>query len=81
MKATVFGTTKCVWCDRVSVMLKDAKIEVNKIDISESKDNLKRMKAYVGKTKINTVPQVVIDDKFIGGYTEVERFINHLPKE
>ena len=81
MKSTVFGTTKCVWCDRVSVMLKDAKIEVNKIDISESKDNLKRMKAYVGKTKINTVPQVVIDDKFIGGYTEVERFINHLPKE
>ena len=81
MKATVFGTTKCVWCDRVSVMLKDAKIEVNKIDISESKDNLKRMKAYVGKTKINTVPQVVIDDIFIGGYTEVERFINHLPKE
>ena len=81
MKAIVFGTTKCVWCDRVSVMLKDAKIEVDKIDISESKDNLKQMKAYVGKTKMNTVPQVVIDNQFIGGYTEVERFINHLPKE
>jgi glutaredoxin len=81
MKAIVFGTTKCVWCDRVSVMLKDAKIEVDKIDISESKDNLKQMKAYVGKTKMNTVPQVVIDNEFIGGYTEVERFINHLPKE
>jgi glutaredoxin len=80
MKAIVFGTTKCVWCDRVSVMLKDAKIEVDKIDISESKDNLKQMKAYVGKTKMNTVPQVVIDNEFIGGYTEVERFINHLPK-
>ena len=78
MKAIVFGTTKCVWCDRVSVMLKDAKIEVNKIDISESKDNLKQMKAHVGKTKMHTVPQVVIDDEYIGGYTEVERFINHL---
>ena len=81
MKAVVFSTTKCVWCDRVSVMLKDAKIEVDKIDISESKDNLKQMKAHVGKTKMNTIPQVVIDDQFIGGYTEVERFINHLPKE
>ena len=78
MKAIVFGTTKCVWCDRVSVMLKDAKIEVDKIDISESKDNLKQMKAHVGKTKMHTVPQVVIDDEYIGGYTEVERFINHL---
>ena len=76
MKATVFGTTKCVWCDRVEVMLKDAKIEVNKIDVTESQDNFKQMKAHAGKT--NTVPQVVIDDEYIGGYTEVERFINHL---
>ena len=38
------------------------------------------MKAHAGKN-VNTVPQVVIDDKFIGGYTEVERFINHLPKK
>ena len=78
MKATVFGTTKCVWCDRVEVMLKDAKIEVNKIDVTESQDNFKLMKAHVGKTKHNTVPQVVIDGEYIGGYTEVERFINHL---
>ena len=80
MKAVVFSTTKCVWCDRVTSMLKDAKIEVSKIDITESQDNFKQMKAHAGKN-VNTVPQVVIDDKFIGGYTEVERFINHLPKK
>ena len=77
MKAVVFGTTKCVWCDRVESMLKDASIEVDKIDITESQDNFKQMKAQAGKG-VNTVPQVVIDDKFVGGYTEVERFINHL---
>jgi glutaredoxin len=58
-------------------MLKDAKIEVDKIDITESQDNFKQMKAHAGKN-VNTVPQVVIDDEFVGGYTEVERFINHL---
>ena len=77
MKAVVFSTTKCVWCDRVESMLKDASIEVDKIDITESQDNFKQMKAQAGKG-VNTVPQVVIDDKFVGGYTEVERFINHL---
>jgi glutaredoxin len=77
MKAVVFSTTKCVWCDRVESMLKDASIEVDKIDITESQDNFKQMKAHAGKG-VNTVPQVVIDDKFVGGYTEVERFINHL---
>jgi len=28
--------------------------------------------------KVTTVPQVIIDGKYIGGYTEVERFLNRL---
>ena len=77
MKATVYGTPRCSWCDRVSKMLGENEIEVEKIDVSESKENLKLMKAVAGKTT-TTVPQVVIDGKFVGGYTEVERFINRL---
>ena len=77
MKATVYGTPRCSWCDRVSKMLGENEIEVEKIDVSESKENLKLMKAVAGKTT-TTVPQVIIDGKFVGGYTEVERFINRL---
>jgi glutaredoxin len=50
---------------------------VEKIDVSESKENLKSMKGAAGKN-VSTVPQVIIDGKFVGGYTEVERFINRL---
>ena len=35
------------------------------------------MQKFAGK-KVVTVPQVIIDGNFIGGYTEVERFINRL---
>ena len=77
MKATVYGTPRCSWCDRVSKMLGENEIEVEKIDVSESKENLKLMKSVAGKTT-TTVPQVIIDGKFVGGYTEVERFINRL---
>ena len=77
MKATVYGTPRCSWCDRVSKMLGENEIEVEKIDVSESKENLKLMKKVAGKTT-TTVPQVIIDGKFVGGYTEVERFINRL---
>jgi glutaredoxin len=77
MKAIMYGTPKCLWCDRVTKMLNNSEIEVEKIDVSESKENLKLMKAVAGKTT-TTVPQVVIDGKFVGGYTEVERFINRL---
>jgi len=77
MKAIVYGTPRCSWCDRVSKMLNNSEIEVEKIDVSESKENLKLMKSVAGKTT-TTVPQVIIDGKFVGGYTEVERFINRL---
>ena len=75
MKAIVYGTSKCSWCDKVANMLGDNEIEVEKIDVSESKENLKSMKGAAGKS-VTTVPQVIIDGKFVGGYTEVERFIN-----
>ncbi|SVE20558.1 uncharacterized protein METZ01_LOCUS473412 [marine metagenome] len=77
MKAIMYGTSKCVWCDRVAKMLNNSEIEVEKIDVSESKENLKSMKGVAGKNT-TTVPQVVIDGNFVGGYTEVERFINRL---
>ena len=77
MKAIVYGTSKCSWCDRVASMLNNSKIEVEKIDVSESKENFQSMKNAVGKNA-TTVHQVVIDGKFVGGYTEVERFINRL---
>ena len=77
MKAIVYGTSKCSWCDRVANMLNNSEIEVEKIDVSESKENFQSMKVAAGKS-VTTVPQVIIDGKFVGGYTEVERFINRL---
>ena len=77
MKAIVYGTSKCSWCDKVANMLNNSEIEVEKIDVSESKEHFQSMKKAAGKS-ISTVPQVVIDGKFVGGYTEVERFINRL---
>ena len=77
MEAKMYSTPRCGWCDRVTKMLDENEIEVEKIDVSESKENLKLMKKVAGKTT-TTVPQVVIDGNFVGGYTEVERFINRL---
>ena len=77
MKAIMYGTSKCSWCDRVANMLNNNEIEVDKIEVSESIENLKSMKEAAGKN-VNTVPQVIIDGKYVGGYTEVERFINRL---
>ena len=75
MEAKIYGTSKCGWCDRVAKMLEDREVNVEKIDVSGSKDLLKEMQKAAGE-KVTTVPQVIIDGKYVGGYTEVERYIN-----
>ena len=73
MKAIVYSTSKCVWCDRVVTLLKEKHIETEKIDVSEE-GKLQEMQESAG-AKVNTVPQVIIDGVHIGGYTETERYI------
>ena len=77
MEAKMYSTSRCVWCDRVAKMLEQYEINVEKVDISGDKGLLKEMQAAAGQ-KVNTVPQVIIDGKYVGGYTEVERFLNRI---
>jgi glutaredoxin 1/glutaredoxin 3 len=77
MDAKVYSTSTCTWCDRVVKNLTESGIEVEKIDISGDKKLFKQMSEDVGK-KVSTVPQVIVDDVYIGGYTETERFIKNL---
>ena len=77
MKAKMYSTARCIWCDRVAKMLEENEVIVEKIDISGDKTLMKEMQKAAGK-KVTSVPQVIIDGKFVGGYTEVERFINRL---
>ena len=74
MDAIVYGTSKCVWCDNVAKDLKNADIDITKVDVTDA-DNLAEMKKFAGEDA-RTVPQVVIDGKHIGGYTETERYLN-----
>ena len=77
MEAKVYSTPRCSWCDRVAKMLEDREVNVEKIDVSGSKDLLKEMQKAAGE-KVTTVPQVIIDGKYIGGFTEVERYLNRI---
>ena len=77
MDAKVYSTSTCTWCDRVVKELTNSGIVVEKIDISGDKKLFTQMSVDVGK-KVSTVPQVIIDGKYIGGYTDTERFIKNL---
>ena len=76
MDATVYGTKTCTWCEQVIRALKKHTTSITKIDVSEA-DNLEEMKKFAGEDA-RTVPQVVINGKYIGGYTEVDRYLRSL---
>ena len=73
MNAIIYGTDKCTWCNKVANTLLDAGIDITKIDVTDA-DNLAEMKKFAGEDA-RTVPLVVVDGKYIGGYTETERFL------
>ena len=74
MDAVVYGTEDCGWCALVVRTLKKHTTSVTKINVRED-DNLAEMKKFAGEDT-KSVPQVVIDGKYIGGYTETERYLN-----
>ena len=77
MEAKVYSTPRCSWCDRVARMLEEHGSTIEKIDVSESKELLKEMQKAAGE-KVTTVPQVVVDGKYVGGFTETERYLNRI---
>ena len=79
MKAIIYGTGKCVWCDKVAKDLESAGVDMTKVDVSEP-ENLDEMLKIAGEDA-KTVPQVVIDGEHIGGYTETERFLSALKRK
>ncbi len=76
MDAVVYGTEDCGWCESVVRSLKKHTTSVTKVNVREP-DNLAEMKKFAGEDA-KSVPQVVIDGRYIGGYTETERYLNIL---
>ena len=72
MKATVYTGQSCIWCDRVKALLKENNYSIEEIQVNG--DILKDLQTRFNKV-IRTVPQVIIDDIFIGGFNEVENLM------
>jgi glutaredoxin 3 len=84
MKAEVWSKTTCPWCDRAKTILTQLNIPYVEFIISAGFDENtpKPNQRYVTKAELleklptaKTVPQIWIDDKHIGGCTDLEEAI------
>tara|TARA_X000000950_G_scaffold65949_1_gene81187 strand:- start:247 stop:465 length:219 start_codon:yes stop_codon:yes gene_type:complete len=68
----VYGTRICLYCDKAENLLKTKDLPFEKIYIDEDDD----AKSYIVEQGFKTVPQIWLDDKWIGGYDDLARFLN-----
>ena len=76
MKVTIYGREKCSWCSKAKNLV-DKLFQSQTIDSYEYIDYQKQnMSAKdlseIAGTQVKTVPIILLDGNYIGGYTELE---------
>ena len=64
----MYTKTYCPYCDRAKALLAHYNASVIEINVE---DDLDAFQALCQNTKMKTVPQIFIDDHFIGGYDQL----------
>jgi len=67
-KVVVYTFATCPFCVRVKRLLNNKGVEFTEIEISGDTNKLNELEQQTG---CSTVPQVFVDDKFIGGCDDV----------
>ena len=70
----IYGTTNCTYCDRAKILLAMKEKEYTFINVAENDDVTA---AFFKKfPNVKTVPQIMEDDKYIGGYQELREWLS-----
>ena len=72
MKATVWSKDHCPFCDQAKNLLKMKGIEFEEKKIGHGYTKEQLLEAV---PTARTVPQIFIDDQFIGGFTELKQHL------
>jgi ribonucleoside-diphosphate reductase alpha chain len=73
----IYSKTNCKYCKRAKKMLSEMNVKFEEIlldDDEKRRDFYKTMKQSFNKD-VNSVPQILIDDKLIGGYMEFKKIV------
>tara|TARA_B100001057_G_scaffold370380_1_gene374237 strand:- start:900 stop:1151 length:252 start_codon:yes stop_codon:yes gene_type:complete len=74
VKIVIYTTTYCPFCDAAKNLLKSLDIEFDEVDLT---DNLEERLEISTKYNWRTVPLILIDNKLIGGFDELNNLNNN----
>lgn len=72
MKAIVWSKYNCPYCDQAKALLKQKNIEFEEKKIG---DGYTREDLLEAVPAARTVPQIFLDGKLIGGFTDLQKYI------
>lgn len=67
-KVVIYSKTYCPYCDRAKALFKSKNVNFEEIKVDDNPDLYADLKQRTG---LMTVPQIFIDEKLIGGYTDL----------
>ena len=76
MKIIIFGKDTCYFCLKSKELLDENNIEYKYILMDEVSNYYQTNYLNKVPNTYKTVPQIFIDNKFIGGYSDLEPIIN-----
>ena len=68
-EVTMYSTEPCPFCSRAKALLNAREIEFKEINLAKDPDGRAKLAAETG---LMTFPQIVINGKTLGGWTELE---------
>ena len=75
MKAEIYSKPNCPYCDRSKALLTKLDIPYEEIDAVANIDILKERVTNITGAPPRTVPQIFLDGKYIGGFTDLEKIL------
>ncbi|MBE8163495.1 MAG: glutaredoxin 3 [Bdellovibrionaceae bacterium] len=68
MSIVLYSTDYCPFCIRAKKLLKSKNLDFKEVNLSSNAEELTKLKQRTG---MQTVPQIFIHDKLIGGFQEL----------
>jgi len=73
MKIQIYGRSNCRFCDDAKALLDEKGIEYDYIDLVSML--LDHRREILRDSGMSTVPIVKVDEIYIGGYTQLEKYL------
>ena len=74
MQVVIYGRQGCTYCDLAKDLLNARQLSYEYIDINEDFDAAMDFKKKFGVIK--SVPQILVDNKLVGGYNSLLSFLD-----